>query len=410
MTRLSGTVICTFLLLFIMQANAQSDGRGFKIKSTIQGVNIMQANAQDKAPGFEIKGTIHGVNSGVVRMLAIGGGLNAIDSATITNGKFTFRGKTGSSDWRGFMIVPGNWSFRAFVQDTVLTVEIDTAGAMHQRSGNKDYPMIWQIKETGSKIGDVYARYEDETGPTYFISLFKQLNAATGASDIAAIRAKMDSVRQVMGPKQKTWIENYIHQYPTSVAGAFIFQELYAQRLSGSPSGYLQSVLAQFSGAAKTSVYYKELAVVAGNLKNNEVNSVAPDFTLQKRDKTKFTLSATRGNITMIDFWASWCVPCRAAIPNWKKVYAKYHPKGFSIVSVSIDDSWKKWLPALDKEKMPWTQVIDERTSEHSKRKVSELFPSRTIPFYVLLDKEGKVLLASGDEEAMQKKIAEVLP
>ncbi|NHA04371.1 AhpC/TSA family protein [Mucilaginibacter sp. HC2] len=387
MTRLSGTAIGVFLLLF-----------------------IVRANAQDNKQGFQIKGTIKGVDSGVVRMLAIGGGLNAVDSATITNGKFTFRGKTGSSNIRAFTVVPGNWIFRGIVEDTLLTFEIDTAGAMHQRKGNKDYPMIWQIKQTGSKMGDVYARYEDETGPTYFITLFKQLNAATGASDIAAIRAKLDSVRQAMGPKQKAWIENYIHQYPTSVAGIFIFKELYEQALSRSPSGYLQSVLVQFSGAAKASAYYKDLADLTGNLKNNEANTVAPDFTLEKRDKTKFTLSTTRGGYTMIDFWASWCVPCRAAIPNWKKVYAKYHPKGFNMVSVSIDDSWKNWLPALDKEKMPWVQVIDERSSKYSKGKVSELFPSPTIPFYVLLDKEGKVLLASGDEEAMNKKLAEVLP
>jgi thiol-disulfide isomerase/thioredoxin len=370
---------------------------------------MMQASAQSSGQGFVIEGTIHGVNSGVVRMLA-DKGLNAVDSATITNGKFTFRGKAGSSDRKAFMIVPGNWSFRGFLEDTVLTFEIDTAGAMHQRNGNKDYPMIWQIKQTGSKMGDVYARYEDETGPTYFITLFKQLNAATGASDVAVIRAKLDSVRQAMGPKQKAWIENYIHQYPTSVAGVFIFKELYEQTLSRSPSGYLQSVLAQFSGAAKTSVYYKDLADLAGNLKNNEANSVAPDFTLQKRDKSKFTLSSTRGGYTMIDFWASWCVPCRGAIPNWKKVYAKYHPKGFNIVSVATGDSWKNWLLALDKEKMPWTQVIDKIPSEQSKDKVFDLFPSRSIPFYVLLDKEGKVLLASGDEEAMHKKIAEVLP
>ena len=85
MTRLSGVSICAFLLLFMMQANAQSDGQGLVIKSPVHRVNIMQTNAQDNGPGFEIKGTIHGVNSGVVRMLAVGGGLNAVDSATITN-------------------------------------------------------------------------------------------------------------------------------------------------------------------------------------------------------------------------------------------------------------------------------------------------------------------------------------
>jgi peroxiredoxin len=140
-----------------------------------------------------------------------------------------------------------------------------------------------------------------------------------------------------------------------------------------------------------------------------QVSKLAPDFTLPKRDKNKFRLSTTRGSIVMLDFWASWCVPCRKGIPNWKKVYAKYHHKGFNIISVSNDRNWNDWVRALDQEKMPWTQVIDEFPSKGSLAKVGELYAVGSMPFFVLLDEKGKVILASGDENIVTKKIEEIL-
>ncbi len=144
------------------------------------------------------------------------------------------------------------------------------------------------------------------------------------------------------------------------------------------------------------------------NLKNTQPNSLAPDFTLLKRDKSRFTLSSTRGRYTLIDFWASWCVPCRKAIPAWKEVFAKYKNKGLLIVGVSSDRRWEDWTKALDKEQMPWIQVLDEFPADNKPAWVTELFGSKTLPFYVLLDKEGKVILASGDKEVIRKKVEEL--
>jgi len=142
-------------------------------------------------------------------------------------------------------------------------------------------------------------------------------------------------------------------------------------------------------------------ALLPGNL--------APDFTLLQRDSSLFTLSSMRGGYLMIDFWASWCKPCREAIPHWKEIYQTYHEKGFDIVSVSDDSRWGDWIRAMDQEQMPWIQVIDEFPVKNRPARIGSLYMTHYIPFYVLLDKEGRIILYTDSEEAIDSKLKELL-
>jgi thiol-disulfide isomerase/thioredoxin len=375
--------ICFLLIFFIFQANAQTTGNN----------------------GYVINGRITGIDSGVVRMLS--GIRSVIDSAIIVNGKFIFRGDIALSERRVFMIYPGSWIFRGFVENTAIKFDIDTSDAMHQYSNKKDYPIIWKIKETGSVLADVYDQYENETGATDSYSLIKKLKTAKKDS-IVHIKNELDMIRMQGAGKQKSWIENYIGQNPSSLAGIYIFNE-YCNSQADISEVYLRTMINQFSGAAKASSYYEALNKKLPTLKNKVTGNLASNFTLQKRDKTKFMLSSTHGSVTMLDFWASWCVPCRNGIPHWKKVYAKYHSKGLNMISVSTDMYWNDWIHALDQEKMPWTQVVDEFPSKGLPSRVGELYAVKSLPFFVLLDKEGKVIIASGDEDAVTKKIEAIL-
>ncbi len=368
---------------------------------------------QIKNNGYFIHGTIKGIDTGIIRMSSIGGN-SAPDSASIVKGKFSLRGKISTPQLMLFTVFPGNWNFRAFVENTSIGLSIDTAGAEHYGEGSNKWALIREIKETGSELSDVYEKYKKETNLPYYMSFFSSLRAklkAVKGDAIATSRVEheMDSVKNIVLPRLKSWIENYISRYPSSIAGVYLFNEYYQSSGDSSLSyTYLNSILNRFSGTAITSVYYKALADIAIKLKQIQPNSLAPDFTLQRKDKSSFTLSSTRGNYTLIDFWASWCVPCRKAIPLWKEVYSKYKDKGLVMVSVSNDRSWDDWIKALDKEQMPWLQVIDEFPDEDKPAVVSTLYPNESIPFYVLIDKEGKVILATGKEENMKKKIEEI--
>ena len=214
----------------------------------------------------------------------------------------------------------------------------------------------------------------------------------------------MDSLRDRWNANQLAWISHFVGTHPGSVSGAYIFSNfyLYNQHMR---LDTMEFIVKTFSSPASTSDYYTYLSKELAKRKALTPGNLAPDFTLLKRDSTSFTLSSTRGRYVMLDFWASWCVPCREAIPHWKSVYAKYHSKGFDIISITDDDKWKNWIKAMDQEKMPWLQIADEFPYKNRPAKVGELYMTTFIPFYVLLDKDGKILSYTGSEKEIDTQL-----
>lgn len=121
------------------------------------------------------------------------------------------------------------------------------------------------------------------------------------------------------------------------------------------------------------------------------------DFTLQTPDGGTIKLSSLKGQVVLFDFWASWCMPCRASIPHLKELYKKYHGLGLEILSVSIDQNSKAWNDALLKEKMPWKQAIDKYNSVMEVSEVMNALGIDAVPFMMILDKDGTVQLINPD-------------
>lgn len=375
------------------------------------------ANKQENNSGYTINGTLTGITNGTVKLVAenINNRTSRdIDSATITNGSFELKGSVAVPQMMSLLINPGNWSFNVFVEDTTITVKADTTGSIHYdytAYGGSKGAMIKNFTETGSKIWDAWMAYQNAPGQKQYDPVFKildnKIETAKNIDTEYAYRDQADSVRKLLQTWQKSWIDSFVNINPSSVAGVYMFWQLfqYSQNMQVSEMG---NTLNKFKGEATASVYYKTLDSSLNMMKAVQPGSIAPDFTLLKRDSSKFTLSSLRGNYVMIDFWASWCHPCRQAIPHWKEIYKKYHEKGFDIVSVSDDDHWSAWFKALDQEKMPWTQVCDEFPVKNMPARVGSLYMTTYIPFYVLLDKQGKILVYTGDENKIDAKLKEI--
>jgi thiol-disulfide isomerase/thioredoxin len=381
---------------------------------------LQQSFAQTIQPGkqYLIIGNIKGITTGKVKLIQpnIDNRTDkVIDSGVFKNNIFQLQGTVAVPQMMSIVIEPGNWSFSVFVENAKINLTADTAGAQHYNYaayGMGKGAIIKKFTETGSKNYDDWMAYQNDPGQKQYAAISAKLNEKfkATAKDIDAqykVRDEMDSVKTLLQKWQKTEIDNYVNQNPSSVAGVYMFYNLFLFS-SNMPYATLDNMLSKFTGEAKLSVYYQNLATSLAKLKAVQPGSVAPDFTLLQRDSTKFTLSALRGKYTLIDFWASWCHPCRQAIPHWKQVYQKYHDKGFDIISVSDDSKWKDWIGAMEIEKMPWTQVCDEFPVKRMPARVGSLYMTTFIPFYVLLDKERKVLVYTGDETKIDEKLTEI--
>jgi len=136
------------------------------------------------------------------------------------------------------------------------------------------------------------------------------------------------------------------------------------------------------------------------------VGSAAPDFTQPTPEGREITLSSLRGKVVLIDFWASWCKPCRMENPNVKRVYERYKGKGFEILGVSLDRDKNAWTGAIAQDGLPWKHVSDLGFWNNA---AAQQYGVSSIPYTVLVDKDGKVIAKNLRGPALEEKLAEVL-
>ena len=154
---------------------------------------------------------------------------------------------------------------------------------------------------------------------------------------------------------------------------------------------------------AKGCLYGQMIAQQIKLFKQVEVGSVAPDFTVLTSESDTVSLHTLEGKVKLIDFWASWCAPCRAEIPNVKKIYKKYHEAGLAILGVSIDQKAEDWLKALGEEKLPWPNTVDQQGV------IASRYLVRAIPHTVLLDENNVIIAKNLRGKELEAKIAELL-
>jgi thiol-disulfide isomerase/thioredoxin len=134
--------------------------------------------------------------------------------------------------------------------------------------------------------------------------------------------------------------------------------------------------------------------------------TIAPDFTLSTPAGDSLSLYGIKAKLKFIDFWASWCGPCRAENPNVLKVYAEYHPTGLEIISVSVDTDKEKWLKAIEEDHLTWLHASDLKGITGP---TALLYDVKFVPYTVLVDENNKVIAINLRGDALRAKIAELL-
>jgi peroxiredoxin len=136
------------------------------------------------------------------------------------------------------------------------------------------------------------------------------------------------------------------------------------------------------------------------------IGYAAPDFTMADTEGKQISLSSFKGKYVLLDFWASWCGPCRGENPNVVANYNKYKSKNFTVLGVSLDEDKTAWLGAIKKDNLTWTHVSDLKGWSNA---VAKVYGVESIPFNALLDPTGKIIATDLRDEELGKKLGEIL-
>ena len=212
---------------------------------------------------------------------------------------------------------------------------------------------------------------------------------------------KMDSLNKVgtaLMEQQDNFRDDYIKAHPDSFVTHYILEQVKQDY----PLDQLKEMMAGFT---TKSIYSEKLNDYIAKQERLEVGQPFIDFTLQTIEGENVTLSEriAQNKVTMIDFWASWCGPCRKENPVVKAAYEQFHELGFDVIGISVDQDEAAWLKAVEEDQLPWTQVRD------SENIASELYMIYYIPSNFLFDQNGTMIAKGLRGDDLAAKLTEIL-
>ena len=217
----------------------------------------------------------------------------------------------------------------------------------------------------------------------------------------AAMQDSLVMMYTAMKEKTVRTIDSLVANYPDCHTTALIINK---SVIKDRDLAEVEKMYESLTSRIKNAYLGRKLKTSIDNIKKTSIGSMAPDFTLPAPDGKNVSLSDYRGKIVLLDFWASWCGPCLREVPNVKKVYDKFHDKGFEILSVSLDDKKDNWVNAIEKNDLDWGHVSSLKGWSCP---VAKLYNVSGVPAMLLIDKEGKIVATKLRGDLLMEKVAE---
>lgn len=320
-----------------------------------------------------------------------------IDSAIVIDGKFRFEGKIKELT-AAQLYFPDNAAARIYMEPTNMELWIDrNAPYAYKLSGTKVEVENRDLRKyTGPLDKNIFQNLTSTLNEIKQYNLLKE-NAPDRDSLKNVINNHLAEINIYRGAKDSV-LYNFISQHPSyQIAPDLLYLLLEQGTFDVDTIKPLYNTLPEQIKNSLTGKFTADKIKEEENKKNSSVGGIAPDFTRESSSGKSIRLSDFRNkNYVLLDFWASWCIPCLKEIPNVKKLYGKYQSKGLEVIGVSLDDDKSRWLEAVNKQNLnEWPQILSKEQQDKSvfeKDDLSEIYNFDGIPFYVLIDKNGKVI------------------
>ena len=343
---------------------------------------------------FTLSGLIKGADTGSVVIVHKEVNTKIYDTVTITKGSFTYAGKlqNGTQAFTVYLANMDEDRLDILVENTnIKLVAIAGKFTAAEVTGSAAQVSLIALQKQVTNLSQAMKEIDRQASEA-------ELNGTLEAigDSLFALYDVKDSLRQLI-------IATFAIENPTSIASAYAVSRnlLYSPKVE-----IIEPIYAGFDSVVKQSIYGKVINEVLASAKKTAIGQLSPDFTMNDTKGKPVALSSFRGTYLLLDFWASWCGPCRKENPNVVKCYNKFRGKKFTILGVSLDDDKADWLTAIAKDKLDWNQVSDLKGWGCE---AAKLYGVRGIPTNLLLDKEGRIIAKNLRGEELAKKLEEVI-
>ncbi len=343
---------------------------------------------------YAISGKIEGMDKGKIYLSYTDVSTRQIDSVVTINGSFHFSGSIEE---------PLMYVLKTDVPKTGILVFFLEPGEI-TITGHKD--SLNKAIVTGSKSNLEYkewskdwSRITAQAGPMY-----RRLDSANQKGKVKESpeeRKIFDDGMKSLETQTNEAVISFIKKYPNSPVAPFIIYDRY---ISYPNPQMAKSTFASLGQTAKNSLYGKRIIEYQRVSAKTGIGAI-PEFTAADTLGKMVKLSSFRGKYVLVDFWASWCAPCRKENPNVVDTYKKFRDKGFEIISISLDTKRDAWLNAIHMDGLTWKHVSDLKGWESG---LVKEYGVTVVPTSFLIDKEGKVIANNLRGEALQKKMADI--
>ena len=345
-------------------------------------MTLAACNAQS---GYKVTGTVEGMPDGKAIIATVNGSsLDTLAKADVKNGSFEFTGNVSEPTGAYIMVIGQRGAIPFMLENANITVNAGQAGLTVTGSeGQKIYDQFMAINTTTQQEA---------------MKLQQEYQAANG--DQAKMQAVQEAYAKLMTDAQAKETE-LIKANPDSYVSTFVI-------VSGMGQMEYEQLKERYNllgEKAKASAQGKAIAAQIAKLESTAIGQIAPNFTITTPEGESISLYDIKGKVKLIDFWASWCGPCRGENPHVVEIYKEYHPKGLEIFGVSLDNNKEAWVKAIADDGLVWKHGSDLKGWQSAP---AQLYSVSGIPHTVLLDENNKIIAKNLRGDELKQKIAEL--